>query len=250
MHETIVFSIQTFPSPNPAYLVLLAPKTFNLSLRALFSSQRDATSRKQSEVVEEGRKEREKRGGKAILICHVLQAREIVWLSLSLSLAAISPICVPARSSIVDWAIDWREPHRSMLLTAWITVICHYRRMSLQTFSLSPSFSFLSLGLFFFLSDSLYFETIPPSFFLFLWVPSHLFILSCANNWWLWGMDGRLVVIRRSMCQTSCSPTMKTGRETERTPGMWGRKSQYLLLTCWWCRHMQSLLRERESDVA
>ncbi len=64
MHVTIVFSIQTFPSPNPAYLVLLAPKTFNLSLRALFSSQRGATSRKQSEVGEEGRKEREKRGGK------------------------------------------------------------------------------------------------------------------------------------------------------------------------------------------
>lgn len=218
----------------------LLPKTFNLSLRALFSYHRDATSRKQSKDGEEGRKWETEKGGKAILICHVLQAREIVWLSLSLSLAAISPICVPARSSIVDWAIDWRELHRSMLLTAWITVICHYRRMSLQTFSLSPSV-FLSVWF------SLFWNYPSPLFFLFLWAPSHLiFFLSCANNWWLWGMDGRVAVIRRSMCQNGCSPMWKVARETERTPGMRGRKSQYLLLTCWWCRHMKSLQRERK----
>lgn len=184
--------------------------------------------------------EREKRGGKAILICHVLQAREIVWLSLSLSLAAISPICVPARSSIVDWAIDWREPHRSMLLTAWITVICHYRRMSLQTFSLSPSV-FLSVWFSLFWNyPSLFFS----SFFehphtLFSFYPVRI-----IDDWE--GMDGRLVVIRRSMCQSDCSPTRKTARETERTAGMRGRKSQRLLLTCWWCRHMKSLQRERK----
>ncbi len=124
----------------------------------------------------------------------------------------------------------------------------NYSNLSLST-DVSPNLFSLSLHLSLFsLLVCFSFCLIPFifPFFLFLWVPSHLFILSCANNWWLWGMDGRLVVIRRSMCQTSCSPTMKTGRETERTPGMWGRKSQYLLLTCWWCRHMQSLLRERK----
>ncbi len=242
-----MFSIRTSPSPNPASLVSLAPKTFNLSLRVLFFFSKRCYFQKTKRNRRGGEKRAREKGGKAILICHVHQAREIVWLSLSLSLAAISPICVPARSSIVDWAIDWREPHRSMLLTAWITVICHYRRMSLQTF-LSLRLSLFSLLVCF------SFSLIPfilklslPLFFFFPWVPSHLlFILSCANNWWLWGMDGRLVVIRRSMCQTICSPTMKMGRETERTPGMWGRKSQYLLLTCWWCRHMQSLPRERK----
>lgn len=132
----------------------------------------------------------ERKGGKAILICHVFRAREIVWLSLSLSLTAISPICVPARSSIVDWAIDWREPHRSMLLTAWITVICHYRRMSLQTFlSLSLCFSFNPIPFILKLSLPLFFRV-------------HDFFLFCANNWWLWRIDGRLAVIRRSVCQT------------------------------------------------
>ncbi len=128
----------------------------------------------------------------------------------------------------------------------------NYSNLSLSTdvspnLSLSPSFSFSLLVCFSFSLIPFILKLSLPLFFFFPWVPSHLlFILSCANNWWLWGMDGRLVVIRRSMCQTICSPTMKMGRETERTPGMWGRKSQYLLLTCWWCRHMQSLPRERK----
>lgn len=128
----------------------------------------------------------------------------------------------------------------------------NYSNLSLST-DVSPNLFSLSVFLFS-LSWSVFlsvwfplFWNYPSLFFFFPWVPSHLlFILSCANNWWLWGMDGRLVVIRRSMCQTICSPTMKMGRETERTPGMWGRMSQYLLLTCWWCRHMQSLPRERK----
>lgn len=127
----------------------------------------------------------------------------------------------------------------------------NYSNLSLST-DVSPnlfSFSFLCFS---FSPIPFILKLSPPSFLysfslIFFELPPRTSFSFCpvriiddCEGW----MDGRLVVIRRSMCQTSCSPMPKTGCETERTPGMRGRKSQSLLLTCWWCHRMQSLARE------